>query len=278
VTLALSDVPGDDPATIASGPTVPDASTYGEALAVLDRFGVVSGAARSHVADGARGLVAETPKPGDEIEGRSQVRVIGSNQTMLDAAADHWRRQGVPVIVLSDALTGEARVLAKVHADLATALARGDDASAALAALAPPGQAAGLILRAASALQFAGRRQVAVLSGGEATVRVTGSGRGGRNQEFALWLHHYLRRTGSDGDVAALVAGSDGVDGNSPAAGAVISATTAARAASLGLSPAAYLQDNDSHSFFEGLGDTVVTGPTGTNLNDYRVMLIGPGG
>jgi hydroxypyruvate reductase len=277
LTLALSDVPGDDPATIASGPTVPDPSTYAQAVAVLDQFGVAS-AARSHLADGARGLLVETPKPGDEIEARSQVRVIGSNKTMLDAAAEQWRRQGFPVIVLSDALTGEAHRLARSHADLATALVRGDDASSALAALAPSGQAASVILQAVSAVQAAGRGPVVVLSGGEATVTVTGTGRGGRNQEFALWLHHYLRRSSCDEHVAALVAGSDGVDGNSPAAGAVISATTARRAASLGLSPAAYLRDNDSFSFFERLGDTVVTGPTGTNLNDYRVMLVGPTG
>lgn len=275
LTLAMSDVPGDDPGTIASGPTVPDASTYDQALAVLDEFGVTAAGARSHLAAGAGGLVVETPKPGDELETRSRVRVIGSNRTLLEAAAEFWRAAGYPVIVLSDALQGEARVLAKAHADLATALARGDDASQPLAVLAPAGGAAAVIHQAAGVARAGGGRPLVVLSGGEATVTVTGQGRGGRNQEFALWLHHYLRRAGSDEHVAALVAGSDGVDGNSQAAGAVISASTAARAETLGLSPAAYLQDNDSGSFFERLGDTVVTGPTGTNLNDYRALVVG---
>lgn len=274
LTLALSDVPGDDPATIASGPTVPDASTFAQAVAVLDSFGIVSGVARDHLMAGARGLAVETPKPGDEIEERSRLRVIGSNRTLLVAAEEYWRSRGVPVIVLSDAMQGEARVLARAHADLATALVQGDDPSADLAALAPAGRAAETIQRAVEALS-AGRRPVAVLSGGEATVTVTGSGRGGRNQEFALWLHHYLGRAGSGVHVAALAAGSDGIDGNSQAAGAVISPTTADRAAALGLSPAAFLQDNDSAAFFERLGDAVITGPTGTNLNDYRVMLVG---
>jgi len=275
LTLALSDVPGDDPGTIASGPTVPDASTYDQALAVLDEFGVVSSGARSHLAAGISGDVVETPKPGDELELRSRVKVIGSNRTLLAAAAAYWRAKGFPVVVLSDALTGEARVLAKAHADLAIALVRGGDVAPLVAALAPPGQAAAVSHQAAEAARAVGRHPMVVLSGGEATVTVAGQGRGGRNQEFALWLHHYLHRAGSDEHVAALVAGSDGIDGNSLAAGAVISASTAARAAALGLAPGAYLQDNDSNSFFERLGDTVVTGPTGTNLNDYRAMVVG---
>ena len=276
LTLALSDVPGDDPATIASGPTVPDASTYQRALAVLDEFGVTAPAARSQLEAGVAGLVDETPKPGDELEARSHALVIGSNRTLLDAAADYWRAAGYPVILLSDALQGEARVLAKAHADLATALAHGEDPGPALAALAPAGQAAAVIQQATGIARVSAGRPLVVLSGGEATVTVTGKGRGGRNQEFALWLHHYLRRAGSDEHVAALAAGSDGIDGNSPAAGATISEATGARAEALDLSPAAHLRDNDSYTFFAGLGDALVTGPTGTNLNDYRALVVIP--
>lgn len=276
LTLALSDVPGDDPGTIASGPTVSDASTYAQALAVLDALGVTSPAARRHIEAGVAGLIQETPKPGDPIEARSRLEVIGSNHTLLAAAATYWRSQGFPVVVLSDALQGEARVLAQAHAEFACALVHGEDYTQAVAALAPAGAAAALVSQVGAAVRAAGAGPVVVLSGGEATVTVTGKGRGGRNQEFALWLHHYLRRSDSDGHVAALSAGSDGIDGNSPAAGAIIAASTAARAAALGLSPAAHLQDNDSNSFFERLGDAVITGPTGTNLNDYRALIIAP--
>ena len=274
VTLALSDVPGDDPGTIASGPTVTDATTYADALAVLDEFGVDAAEARAHLSAGARGAVPETPKPGDELESRSHLEVIASNRTLLEAAAAYWRSVGYPVVVLSDALQGEARALARAHADVAIALVRREDPSVALATLARPGEAADTIRRLATTWSSGG--PLVLLSGGEATVTVTGGGRGGRNQEFALWLHHYLARDGVEGHVCAFAAGSDGVDGNSDAAGAVISPLTTRKATAVNLSPAAYLTDNDSHTFFHRLGDSVTTGPTGTNLNDYRALLIAP--
>src|SRR5690606_17730907 len=148
------------------------------------------------------------------------------------------------------------------------ALLHSGDFTKPLAALAPVGRAASLVEQVLAAARAAGGRPLVVLSGGETTVTVTGTGRGGRNQEFALWLHHYLRRADSDEHVAALVAGSDGIDGNSPAAGALVVASTGARAEAVGLSQAAHLQDNDSYAFFERLGDTLITGATGTNLND----------
>src|SRR5690606_14106433 len=130
-TLALSGVPGDEPATIASGPTVVDSTTYDEALAVLDAFSVDDPSTRAHLMAGVQGSEAETPKPGDELEERSRLEVIASNRTLLEAAADYWRSRGYPVVVLSDALEGEARVLARAHAEVISALVRGEDPSAA---------------------------------------------------------------------------------------------------------------------------------------------------
>lgn len=282
LTLALSDVPGDDPGTIASGPTTTDPTTYQAAVAVLDEYGIESASARAHLVAGVRGEVEETPKPGDELEARSTFTLVASNRTLLDAAAAYWRLHGFVTVQLSDALQGDARELARAHADAAAAVVRGDDPSHALAVLARLGEGARTVKAVAAAAAMAAgpgpHRGLVLLSGGEATVTVTGSGRGGRNQEFALWLHHYLKRDGVDGHVTAIVAGSDGVDGNSPAAGAVISPLTAQKAAAAGLSAAAYLSDNDSHGFFARLHGTVDTGPTGTNLNDYRALVIQPTG
>lgn len=276
LTLALSDVPGDEPGTIASGPTTTDPTTYQGAVVVLDEYGIESPSVRAHLAAGVRGEVDETPKPGDELEARSTFTLVASNRTLLDAAASYWRSRGFATVLLSDALQGDARALARAHADAAAAVVRGDDPSQPLSVLARAGEGARTVKEVATAARSSAHRGLVLLSGGEATVSVTGSGRGGRNQEFALWLHHYLTRDGVDGHVTALVAGSDGVDGNSPSAGAIISPLTAQKAAAAGLSPAAFLSDNDSHGFFARLHDTVDTGPTGTNLNDYRAIVIQP--
>ncbi|MFC5846876.1 glycerate kinase type-2 family protein [Deinococcus petrolearius] len=239
--LLLSDVIGDDPSVIASGPAVPDTTTFADALAVLDRYALTAPQARAHLAAGARGELPETPKPG----GLPHVRhtVVGSNRALLEAAQAFLAARGVRAVILSDTFGGEARDLAGFHASL---------------------------VRSVRDHGTPFRGPLALLSGGEATVTVRGGGRGGRNQEFALWL---LRALGERG-VYALSAGSDGIDGNSGAAGAFLTPDSHARARAAGLDPAGFLARNDSGSFFAALGDALLTGPSGHNLNDYRVVFV----
>ncbi|HYZ34453.1 MAG TPA: MOFRL family protein, partial [Crenalkalicoccus sp.] len=241
VTLLISDVPGDDPAVIASGPTVPDASTFAEACAVLSKYGITE--PRS-VLEHLERAGDETPKPGDPRLAAASSVMVASPQLSLEAAAEVARRAGVTPLILGDALEGEAREVGRVMAGIARQAAlRGQPAP-------PP---------------------VVLLSGGETTVTLKGRGRGGRNVEFLLSLAVEL--DGLPG-VFALAGDTDGVDGAEEVAGAVVAPDTLARAAARGIGAKARLADNDGHGFFEALGDQVVTGPTLTNVNDFRAILV----
>ena len=241
VTLAISDVPGDRPGDIASGPTVGDGTTPAEALAILDRYGVAASEAVRHVlADPTVTTVA----PDDQRLARADFRLVATPQASLEAAARAAREAGVTPHILGDALEGEARHLATALGGIARQVA------ARAQPFAPP---------------------CLLLSGGETTVTVRGDGTGGRNVEFALALALHL--DGLPG-VHALAADTDGVDGAAEVAGAVIGPDTLARARTLGLDPAEMLARNDAHPFFAALGDGVVTGPTHTNVNDFRAILV----
>lgn len=242
--LYLSDVPGDDLSTVASGPTVPDPSTFEDALGVLDKYGLEFPQVRTHLQRGLRGEVPESPKPGHPVFGRVENRVIGSNQTLLEAARAYWNQHGYESVILSDRFQGEARELARVHAALVESI---------------------------RVHETPFRPPIVLLSGGEASVKVHGAGKGGRNQEFLAWLAFHLRTAG----VWALAADSDGIDGNTEAAGAILSPETWARARALRLEPKEYLSRNDTGGFFAALGDLLITGPTANNLNDYRAVYVG---
>ncbi len=241
VTLLISDVPGDDPAVIASGPTVPDPTTCADALAILRKYSIGEpAAALTHLQRGDD----ETPKPGDPRLAHAEAILIGAPQASLEAAAQVARSAGFEPLILSDAIEGEARDVALVHAAIARQVAtHGQPASA----------------------------PCVLLSGGETTVTVRGKGRGGRNAEFLLALVIAL-----DGHprVHAIACDTDGVDGTEDNAGAIAGPDSLQRAAALGLRAKDYLADNDGYTFFERLGDLVVTGPTLTNVNDFRAILI----
>ena len=246
-TLAISDVPGDDPAVIASGPTLADATTCADALAILERHGIaLPGAVRAALQAGA----LETPKPGDARLAGHGVQLIATPRQSLEAAAEAARAAGVAAYILSDEIEGESREVAKVHAALARAVAR-------------HGQ------------PFS--RPCVILSGGETTVtirqRPPGSpkGRGGRAGEFCLGLAQALQ--GQEG-VWALAADTDGIDGVEDNAGARVAPDTLARAAHQGLRISDFLDRNDAYGFFAPLDDLVFTGPTHTNVNDFRALLI----
>ena len=240
-TLAISDVPGDDIATIASGPTVADPTTYAEARAVLEACRI---APPPSVAAHLAAEPDETPKPGDARLARSRATVVTTPQAALEAAANAARDEGFHPLILSDAVEGEAREVAGVHAAIARQIARRGQP-------APP--------------------PCVLLSGGETTVTVSGSGRGGRNTEFLLALA--LALNGEPG-VHALAGDTDGIDGNADNAGAFLGPDTLARAAAAGVDARAHLTRNDSRGVFSALGDLLVTGPTLTNVNDFRVILI----
>jgi hydroxypyruvate reductase len=241
VTLAISDVPGDDPVDIASGPTVCDPTTCADALAVLARHGItVPAAAREALERGAW----ESIKPGDPRLLGAEFRIVAASRSSLEAAARVAAGQGIQPVILSDRLEGEARDVGRELAEL-TGQVRGGTAP--------------------------WRPPCLLLSGGETTVTVRGRGRGGRNTEFLLAFGIAL---GDCTGVWALAGDTDGIDGMEPIAGAVWRPDTLARAAALGLAPQRYLENNDAHSFFAALGDSVVTGPTLTNVNDFRAVLI----
>ncbi len=247
VTLVISDVPGDDPSVIASGPTVPDPSTCAQALAVLRRYRIDVPPA---VLEGLSSGAFETPKPGDPaFEGHS-VHLVATPQASLEAAADLARELGIAAHILSDEIEGESRVVGQVHAALAAAVVRRNQ----------PFQ-----------------KPCVILSGGETTVTlgpaVPGEprGRGGRASEFLLSCALSLQ---GQAQVWGLAADTDGIDGVESNAGAVIGPDTLARAAAAGLSAQDHLDRHDAFSFFEALGDLVVTGPTFTNVNDFRALLI----
>jgi len=243
VTLAISDVPGDDPADIASGPTVADPTTCADALAVLDKYRIE---ASPVVRSGLRTGEWESVKPGDPRLARADYRVVARPQWSLDAAARLAAERGVAPLILSDRLEGEARVVAREMAGL-------------VAAVMHDGRPV--------------RPPCLLLSGGETTVVVRGAGRGGRNVEFLLALGIAL---GERDNVFAIAADTDGMDGMEPVAGAIWRPDSLARAAALGLDPQRLLDDNDAHTFFAALGDSVVTGPTRTNVNDFRAILVLP--
>jgi glycerate 2-kinase len=242
VTLLISDVPGDEPAVIASGPTVPDATTCADALAILQRYGIdIPPAARAGLESGA----FETPKPGDPVFAGHEVHMIATPQQSLEAAAALARQAGIAAHILSDEIEGESREVGKVHAALARAVAR-------------HGQ------------PFA--RPCVILSGGETTVTVKHKGgRGGRASEFLLGCGIALQ--GQPG-VWVLAADTDGIDGVEDNAGAIVSPDTLARAAARGLKAREFLDRNDVYSFFAALDDLVVPGPTFTNVNDFRALLV----
>jgi hydroxypyruvate reductase len=248
--LVLSDVVGDDLSTIASGPTVPDPTTFHDALDVLRRRGtldLVPPSVRRHLEKGVAGEVDETPKAGDPIFRRTSVRIVGSNRLTVEAAAAEARRQGFRTLVLTTRLEGEAREAARV---LVSVLRECVEASRPAA---PP---------------------VCLLAGGETTVTVRGSGRGGRNQELVTAAARALAGFPVEAVVASLA--TDGVDGASDAAGGVADRGSVARAEALGIAPPeVFLDENDSSGFLAALGDQIVTGPTGTNVVDLAIFLAG---
>lgn len=244
VTLAISDVPGDDPAVIASGPTVPDPTTFAEARSILVKYGIAELAAVvAHLARAEE----DTPKPGDPRLARAEFRLIATPQRSLEAAAEVAEQAGIRPYVLSDAIEGEAREVAKV-----------------LAAIARQVRRRGQPVRAPCVL----------LSGGETTVTVRGDGKGGRNVEFLLALAVAL--AGEPG-IFAVAGDTDGIDGAEEVAGAVLRPDSLERAARLGLDAKAMLARNDAHPFFAALGNQLVTGPTLTNVNDFRAVLVTEG-
>lgn len=243
ITLAISDVPGDDPAVIASGPTVGDASTVADARAVLSRYGIEPPQSITAFLDGD---TAETPKPGDPSLAHSTFRMIATPVASLEAAATLCHDAGVTPKILGDDLEGEARKVAVDHAEQAKAVA------ASLSADDAP---------------------VALISGGETTVTVTGNGRGGRNAEYLLALTIALA---GHPQIHAIACDTDGIDGSEDNAGAVTGPATLTRAEAATIDAPACLSNNDGYTFFEKLDDLVMTGPTLTNINDFRAILITP--
>lgn len=249
LSLILSDVIGDAVDVIASGPTAPDESTFADALAILERFGLkgrVPASVVRHLERGARGELPETPKPLDPLLHRVTNHVIGNNALVVAAAESKARHLGFNTHVLTRSLQGETREAARQVADLAREIrSRGKPVG-------PP---------------------ACVIAGGETTVTVLGKGKGGRCQEFCLAAALGLQGTP---DVVVLAAGTDGSDGPTDAAGAIADGDTVARGARKGLDAGASLADNDSFGFFSALGDLVTTGPTNTNLLDIYLLLVGP--
>jgi glycerate 2-kinase len=247
VTLLISDVPGDEPQIIGSGPTVPDPTTCADALAILQRHGIeLPPAARAGLDDGR----FESPKPGDPRFDGHRVAMLATPQQSLEAAAALAESAGIPAHILSDEIEGESQVVGRVHAALARAVAR-------------------------RGAPFS--RPCVILSGGETTVtvkpRAPGAerGRGGRAGEFLLGCTIALQ---GEAGVWVLAADTDGIDGVEDNAGAIVAPDTLARAAGQGMKPASYLDRNDAYGFFSALGDLVVPGPTFTNVNDFRALLI----
>ena len=241
ITLLISDVPGDDPVDIGSGPTVADPTTCADALAIVRRHAITVPPNVLQLLESGRG---ESPKPGDARLAGAVTRTIATPQMALEAAAAVAREAGIVPMILGDSIEGEARDVGKVMAGIARQVSTHGQPCAAPCVL---------------------------LSGGETTVTVRGAGRGGRNVEFLLALGIAL--DGQSG-VYAIAGDTDGVDGTEDVAGAILTPDTLARARGLGLNPGTSLANNDGHGFFESLGDAVGTGPTLTNVNDFRAVLI----
>ena len=262
--LIISDVTGDDPTHIASGPTAPDPTTYADALALLAHYNIGEPkSALDILAAGKRGERAESLKPGDAVFKHVDNRMIATAQLSLRAAAKFFASQGYAPVILGDHVTGESREVAKVYAALAKEVAQHPSTWEShghwLSKHAMPRGKLGAV------------RGVALISGGETTVTVRGKGRGGRNVEFLLSLAVEL-----DGlpNVYALAADTDGIDGAADNAGAILTPDTLVRARAQGIDAKQSLDNNDGHGFFEALGDQIVTGATLTNVNDFRVILI----
>ena len=240
----ISDVPNDDPGVIGSGPTVADRTTFAEARAVLEKYRIAPPAAvRAHLEAGATGKIEETPKPADLRLKRVETIIVGTPKRSLEAAAAVARSRGCVVVMLGDNLEGEARELGAAHAR----------------------RALDLVARVT--------KPTVILSGGETTVTVRGKGRGGRNVEYLLGKA--IEANGAP-QIWGLAADTDGVDGAEEIAGAIFTPNSLARALAMGHDPKAMLHDNDGHNFFESLGDSLITGPTRTNVNDFRATLIVP--
>jgi glycerate 2-kinase len=245
VALVISDVTGDDPTHIASGPCAPDPTTYQDALDILTRYAIrAPKAVTEHLARGAAGGIPETPKPGDKLFQRVENRVIATAQASLQAAAQFFIVHDIHPAILGDSVTGEAREVAKVYSALA---------------------------REVKQHGLPWQPPVALISGGECTVTVKGDGRGGRCAEFLLSLAIDL--DGAE-NIHALACDTDGVDGSEDNAGAILTPDSLKRAGKKKLSAGKMLENNDGYGFFSTLGDLVVTGPTRTNVNDYRVILV----
>ena len=245
VALVISDVTGDDPTHIASGPCAPDPTTYQDALDILTRYAIrAPKAVTEHLARGAAGGIPETPKPGDKLFQRVENRVIATAQASLQAAAQFFIAHDIHPAILGDSVTGEAREVAKVY---------------------------GALAREVKQHGLPWQPPVALISGGECTVTVKGDGRGGRCAEFLLSLAIDL--DGAE-NIHALACDTDGVDGSEDNAGAILTPDSLKRAGKKKLSAGKMLENNDGYGFFSTVGDLVVTGPTRTNVNDYRVILV----
>jgi glycerate 2-kinase len=241
VSLVVSDIPGDNPALVASGPTIADETTRADALRLIERYRLdLPEAVMRHIRDGKD----EPPLPSDAAFARNEVKLVASAAVSLEAAAEAVREAGVEAVILSDAIEGEAAEVGRVHAAIAAEVVRRDRPF---------------------------RKPVVVLSGGETTVTIKGKGKGGRNGEFLLSF-----ACGIDGlpGLFALAADTDGIDGSEDNAGAFADGTTVARLADKGKDAAEFLGRNDSWTAFDALGDLFVPGPTGTNVNDFRAILI----
>ncbi|MEW6077391.1 MAG: glycerate kinase [Thermodesulfobacteriota bacterium] len=247
VSLLISDVVGNDPAVIASGPTAPDPGTYRDCQWMIERYGIANRlpeSVRRHIDSGAAGRLAETPKPGDAVLARARNLICADNMKAILAARDRARQLGYEPVILSTLIEGETLEIARMHAAIAREVRLSGNP------VRPP---------------------ACILSGGETTVTLRGSGRGGRNQEFCLAVAGDIAET--DG-IVMLSGGTDGTDGPTDAAGAVIHRDLLRRATALGLDPRAYLDNNDAYAFFRQTGGLLITGPTGTNVMDIRIMLI----
>lgn len=243
--LIISDVTGDDPSFIGSGPCAQDPTSYADALLLLNKYQIaLPPAVSQHIQQGIHGTLAETPKPGDAVFQRVKNRVVASGSGALHAAAEYFRQRGISPVILGDNITGEAHEVAKAQGELALQVKRQGSPWQ------PP---------------------VALISGGETSVTVRGEGKGGRNTAFLLALAMHLQ---SEPGVHAIACDTDGIDGTEDNAGAVLAPDTLTRALNLGLDTAQFSQRDDSYSFFAALDDLVMTGPTRTNVNDYRVILI----
>ncbi|NQV46051.1 MAG: DUF4147 domain-containing protein, partial [Rhodospirillales bacterium] len=237
ISLLISDVPGDDPSVIASGPTVYDETTYADARAILEKYAIEPPESVHRILNAE---ADETPKPGDPRLATNETKLVALPQASLEVAAEVAAEAGYTPIILGDAIEGEAGAVAREHAALAVAAnERGE--------------------------------RVAIISGGETTVIVRGTGRGGRNSEYMLAMAEALN--GASG-IHAIACDTDGIDGTEDNAGAIIGPDTLNRAAAAGVDPGNALANNDAYSFFEKIGDLVISGPTFTNVNDFRVILV----